>query len=754
MMTIAFSSMTGYPKERIQGRPFTEFVLDRGMHYSFSGTAWPDKADLRKHTRYHDTILNAAGGAIDAQIDWDFKHDENGSFCGIIAVITDISERKLSETLAKVEHDAAIQLSAAGDITVAARGLTAALMQVPGLKAACLYLGNDLDMELQTCLNIPDDLKTAITTISAGSAEHSLLMTAATEYITMDELPGALKNLRDAEEFAAASIFTMGGSDFAASLLCLFGAATVPRPVLNTLETIAAHAESAIKKMLAENALKESEARYRSLVEKMNDGLFIVDSSNRTIYANTRFCDMIGYSAEEILGAPITRFMDNLNKRVLAMIMDSGAVEGYGSVNVEWKAKNGSAINTLVSPQVISGGRAAAEERFAVVTDITEHKKMEQELIKIQKLESLSLLAGGIAHDYNNILTGILGNVNMAKTNIDRESDLYTILDEAEQASLKARDISRQLLTFAKGGDPVKKNLDVRDIIYNSASFALRGSNVSSEFTMAQNLWNIEADEAQISQVIDNVIINAKQAMPEGGMISIWAENTMVKKKDHLPIHEGKYVTISIRDRGPGIPQEFNEKIFDLFFTTKEKGNGIGLATSFSIMKRHSGHICYESKPGDGTTFHIYIPASESQQLQEVLITQKNDMAARGRALVMDDEEIIRKTSTRMLGKIGYSVDTARDGKEAIEMYTSAARANSNYDIVLMDLTVPGGMGGREAAEKILELFPAACIIATSGYTNETIQTDYASHGFKNFLPKPFTIDDLASIITMTIPGQ
>ncbi|HOO70829.1 MAG TPA: response regulator [Spirochaetota bacterium] len=751
----SFSAMTGYQKEEIIGKSFDSFILNRDIKFTFDLSEGMTSGPGRSYTRYYDVINNAQGKHIDVQIDWDFKHEESGEFTGIIAVITNITERKYSEILREIEHDAAIYLSTAPEINDALEKVTEILSLLPDIKASCLYYKKNSiqKMALGACVNIMNEIKNRIKEFMPGSDEYDLLIGDKTSQYEGSSLPGALKQLSDEPAHNSAVLVPIISEKYyQASLLCVFHQKNGISPALqNTLETIAAHTGSVIKRMTVEEALKKSEARYRRLIETMNDGIFILNQDNTISYANDKFCKLLGFSIEEISGAPVTGFMDNLNKRIFLMVMGSGYVAEYRSIDMEWINKSGSVVYSILSPQIMKESETGREERFAVVTDITEHKKMEQELIKIQKLESLSLLAGGIAHDYNNILTGILGNINLAKINFEPESDIYGILDEAEQASLKARDISQQLLTFSKGGDPVKKPVNIRDILYGSASFSLRGSNVKSEFFIADDLWIVDVDEAQFSQVIDNIIINAMQAMPRGGTVKVFAENAVVSTIDSLPLREGKYVKVSIKDHGMGIPEEYSEKIFDLFFTTKQKGNGIGLATSFSIIKKHSGHLSYESIPGKGTTFHVYLPASGSELNTKKTVSLKRSPEKHGRILVMDDEEIIRKIVQKMLTKIGYAVDTAHEGNEAIEMYRKAAGNNKKYDMVLMDLTVPGGMGGREATEKILEIDPAAIIVASSGYANDPIRINYMQYGFKNFLPKPFKIDELVSIINSSM---
>lgn len=745
----SFCAMTGYGKNEIIGREFGSFITNEGLTFDLTA----EKASGQKYTRYYDVIKNIGGRLIDVQIDWDFKYDEDGGFTGVIAVITDITDRRQSEILRQVEHESAMVLGTAPGLREALDRLVPVLGGIPDISAACIYMTDEKneDLLLASFAGPDQECIGESARIAPGTDEYDLLIGGAS-HIGAGILPGVLGRLQARLNAAGATIIPIRKEEDPAIFLLSFSNKESPlsQAVMNTIEMIAAHAGSVINRILAEAALHASEAKYRQLVETMMDGIFIFSPDNIITYANTRLCHILGYPIEEIIGRAATDFLDESNGKVFLIAAKPGAPDRVKSIDIEWITKNGSTVQSILSLQSIGYGTNESEERFAVVTDITDHKKIEQELMKIQKFESLSLLAGGIAHDYNNILTGILGNINLAKLNIDRESDIFEILDEAERASLKARDISQQLLTFSKGGEPIKKPLDIRALLYSASSFTLRGSNVKPEFYIADNLWIAEADEGQLNQVIDNILINAIQAMPEGGTIQVLAENVHVTEGSGLPLGDGRYVKISVRDQGTGIPEEYSNKIFDLFFTTKKTGNGIGLATSFSIIKKHSGHLSFDTKLGEGTTFHVYLPASDKIPLEEKTIAL-GEIPEHGKILVMDDEEIIRKIVKRMLTKTGFTVDQASDGAEAIDMYERAAGNGDPYSIVLMDLTVPGGMGGKEAAEKILEINPSAIIIASSGYANDPIGTNFREFGFSYFLPKPFEMNELVSAINETM---
>jgi PAS domain S-box-containing protein len=378
--------------------------------------------------------------------------------------------------------------------------------------------------------------------------------------------------------------------------------------------------------------------------------------------------------------------------------------------------------------------------------DITERQALREETLRAQKLESIGILAGGIAHDFNNILSGILGNINLARMWTNAQEKAYQRLVEAEKGVLRAKDLTTQLLTFAKGGSPVKKICDLKTLLRESATFALMGSNVGLQFSIPDDLRLVECDEGQISQVIQNVVINAGQAMPDGGQVEVGAENLAVTAEHGLPLSDGDYVKISVKDYGIGIPERYLSRVFDPYFTTKQKGSGLGLATAYSIVKSHQGFMNVESEVSAGSTFFVYLPASDKSASDE---TAPQDITLRGsgRILVMDDEEQVRTVVGEMLQLMGYKVVLAEEGKAAVELYRSAMNAGKPFDAVIMDLTVPGGMGGREAMKELLAIDPDAKAIVSSGYSTDPVMARPEEYGFKGVVAKPFHAGDLHDVL-------
>jgi PAS domain S-box-containing protein len=385
--------------------------------------------------------------------------------------------------------------------------------------------------------------------------------------------------------------------------------------------------------------------------------------------------------------------------------------------------------------------------------NITERKRAEEDWLRFSKLESMSILAGGIAHDFNNILTTILGNIDLAMLTRKLGEESMESLTHAEQACFRAQELSGQLLTFAKGGAPIKKAISLSILVRESVKLSLAGSKSSCEFSIPEDLWSVEADEGQINQVISNLLINADQAMPSGGIIKLGAGNVVVEEGSELPLPGGKYVKLTITDQGIGIPRKHLGKLFDPYFTTKQKGSGLGLATAYSVINKHSGSIKVESQVGVGTTFELFLPAKEAKALgaHEDPVTP---IIGQGKILVMDDDEKIRKTLCRMLIKLGYEVDSASDGFRALEKFVKATESGRQFDAVILDLTVPGGMGGKETIEKLLRIDPQIRAIVSSGYSDDPIMADFQKYGFSEVMAKPYRIVELSKILQRVISNK
>ena len=381
-----------------------------------------------------------------------------------------------------------------------------------------------------------------------------------------------------------------------------------------------------------------------------------------------------------------------------------------------------------------------------VFRDITDKLKLENEAQKVQKLEAIGILAGGIAHDFNNILAVMMGNIELAKLEGNLEEKIYERLNQAERAIDRATGLTKQLLTFSKGGAPVKEITSIKTIIKESVDFILSGSNIGCKFFFGEDLWSVEVDIGQINQVINNLILNAMQSMPNGGVISVAVKNIRIKKNEQSPLTPGDYVNITIKDRGVGIPEENIDKVFDPYFTTKTGGSGLGLTTTYAIIKKHGGSIHVESVEGIGTEIHIYLPAIRQKAIIPKKVTSEI-VRGTGKVLIMDDEVTITQVAEDFLVSIGYKVTIAHNGDEAIDYFDKSNKDGKPYGLVILDLTIPGGIGGKEVIKRLRVIDPKIHAIATSGYSNDPVMAKYNEYGFNDILPKPFKINELARIV-------
>jgi PAS domain S-box-containing protein len=485
-----------------------------------------------------------------------------------------------------------------------------------------------------------------------------------------------------------------------------------------------------------EEALREKEEKYRLLFSAEMDAIIMVDADTlRIIDANDSASSLYGYSKEEILkltGPDLSAEPKKSEVAIKELIMATNK-------NIHFHRRYHKKKDGTVFPVEISSGTFILKDKkiiSAVIRDTTERKKLEDELQKSHKLESLGILAGGIAHDFNNLLAGIMNNVYLSKMNIEKESKTYHQLESAEKAIWRASNLTQQLLTFSRGGSPVKRTSSISEIIKETIDFTLRGSNVKCEYKISEKIWPVNVDKGQISQVIQNIIINAEQAIPGGGTIMIEIENALFGSDTGMSLKGGRFIKITIHDQGTGISEDHLQKIFDPYFTTKEMGRGLGLAITYSIIKNHDGHISVESELGQGTTFDIYLPASE-RQIVTKQVSEDRSQTGEGRVLIMDDEEFIRSSLGEILIHNGYEVEFASDGSEAVEIYKKAMKSSKPFDVVILDLTVPGGMGGEEAIKTLRTIDPKIKAIISSGYSDTSIMANFRDYGFRDVLSKP-----------------
>ncbi|WDT80367.1 MAG: PAS domain S-box protein [Candidatus Manganitrophus sp.] len=509
----------------------------------------------------------------------------------------------------------------------------------------------------------------------------------------------------------------------------------------------------------AEEALAAEKERLAVTLGSIGDGVIATDVTGRVIFINRTAEELSGWFRAEAIGRPLPEVFRIVHEKSrthcenpVEKVLATGNVVALANHTV-LIAKDGKEHAIADSGAPIRNREGEVIGVVLVFRDVTEKQRMEEELLRASTLESVGLLAGGVAHDFNNILTAILGNVSLAMLSLDERSEAYERLAQAEKASMRARDLAEQLLTFAKGGVPVKKTASLVDLLRDASNFVTRGSNVRCAFSIQEGLWPVEIDEGQIGQVIHNLVLNAQQAMPEGGTLEIRAVNKTAGEVKGLPLHEGNYVHITVRDFGIGIPKDHLAKIFDPYFTTKRKGSGLGLSISYSIVKKHDGHMTVDSEPGKGATFSLYLPAFPKATLPKGKETAEvGSLTGRGRILVMDDEESIRDVLGKMLRRLGYEALLAENGAEAIRLYRQAIESETPIDAVIMDLTVPGGMGGKEAILALREIDPKVKAIVSSGYSNDPMAAAFMKYGFSEFIAKPFKLENLGKVLKRVIP--
>jgi PAS domain S-box-containing protein len=505
-------------------------------------------------------------------------------------------------------------------------------------------------------------------------------------------------------------------------------------------------AERQIRELMERNqaraALQESARTMTNILEKTTDGFFAVDSEWKLTYVNAEAETMVGRKREELLGGLLWERFPELVGSVFQANYEKVMAE---QLAMEFEASDSRGKTWYDVHAYPSNGGVSVFFR-----DISERKKSETERLTTSKLESLGTLAGGIAHDLNNILTVISGNIGLAQIDAPMDSgSLLGFLSKAGQAAQHAAHLSSQLLTFSKGGAPLKKIVSMGELLEHSAEFALYGSSLRADFDIAVDLWKAEVDAGQIEQVVNALMLNAREAMPQGGTVRVRARNIVFEENTNAPLSSGRYIKVTITDRGSGISEELRPKIFDPYFTTKPTGTGLGLAISYSIVKKHGGLLLLENSSVEGSVFAFYLRASEH------MLTGAPEAHATGRPfhynhqriLVMDDESAIRELTSQLLGTLGYEVTAVPDGLEAVRLYERALRRGEHFQAVILDATVRGGMGGVATIERLRSMDPKVNAIICSGYSDEAALSEFLAYGFRGALPKPFTRSELADAL-------
>jgi two-component system cell cycle sensor histidine kinase/response regulator CckA len=513
----------------------------------------------------------------------------------------------------------------------------------------------------------------------------------------------------------------------------------------------------------AEDDLAEEKELLSVTMASIGDGVVSTDKNGRIVsinpvalgFAGMSLTEAVGKNVDDVFGFFHEKIKDKLEGIVTFMIKNKGIKPMSVRCGLRLRGGAERIIDLSVAP--INAINGSVIGMVMVFRDMTERHKLELELYRARKLDSLGVLAGGIAHDFNNILTGIITNLFMVKLRVKSDQDSYQLLEEAEKASFRASKLVKQLLTFSKGGAPVKESVAIKSIIEDSIGFYLSGSNVNYKLELANDLSNVEADRGQIDQVFNNLIINADQAMPHGGTITVGANNVSIsdgaqqKNEKVVVLRPGAYIKVTVKDEGSGIPKEIIEKIFDPYFTTRQNGNGLGLTIAYSIIKAHKGAITVDSEVGKGSVFSFYLPVAKQRNQAEGTVKTKPNASpsSGGRILVMDDDSAVRSVLSQLLKNYGYAVVCTASGNETITAYGEAMKQGQPFTVVVMDLTIPGGMGGKEAVAKLLEIDHSAKVIVASGYSSDPIMANYRDYGFCGVIAKPFNIDEFLAVVKM-----
>jgi len=509
----------------------------------------------------------------------------------------------------------------------------------------------------------------------------------------------------------------------------------------------------AILRRRSEDALQESERKYKAMVETTATGFVILDEAGRVLDANAEYVRVSGHrSLEEIRDRCVVEWTADhhraRNAEAVVTCVRGGQIK---DLQIDYLHADGTVVPVLINASVTQteGGRRIV----SLLRDISDRKRLEEELLRSEKLRSVGVLAGGIAHDFNNILTAILGNVSLMQALFAGDHSARESLDEIEMASQRARELTRQLLTFSRGGDPVRRPFHPKAIIGESVSLALRGRASTCELQIADGLRAVYGDEGQIGQVIRNLVINASQAMADAGSVVLSASNVAIREGEIHGLPAGDYVVLAVADHGQGITDEDRPRIFDPYFTTKREGRGLGLAVCHSVVVGHGGTITVDSQVGEGSIFRVYLPVAN----EDAPVAPGRETAlltGRGRVLIMDDEESVRRIAEKIVRALGYEVALAADGQDALAQWRRALEGGSPFEVAIMDLTVPGAMGGREAICELLALDPRAKAIVSSGYSQNPVMANYRDYGFCDVLAKPYSVVEVSRALSAALSAK
>jgi len=687
--------------------------------------------------------------------------DLNGTVIGGIGTVEDITARHHTEVMSETEKELLAMITRNQPLNeILTRLVLEMETLMPGSLCSILYMDEEGKHLLRgVAPNLPEDYVALIDrapvaprTGSCGTAAYEDRMVISSDILT-DPLWESYRELATRFDLRACwskPIHSSHGGILGTFAIYHRDVYVPSNAEIKLLERAGYVAGIAIERSRHGEELSRERNLLRTLIENLSDVIFIKDRRHQYLAANAAAARFLGVSNESALLGKTDYDLFPQATASISHRIEERVLAGSPDINQESTIINDAGETTILSFSRMPLKNENGEMIGLVVIgrNVTDQHHVEEERIKTQKLESLGLLAGGIAHDFNNILTSVLGNISMIKQSSDGVSpDNVELVTEAEQAIFRARELTQQLLTFAKGGLPVKRPANIGQVVSDAARFAVRGSASRLELSIAADAWAANIDSGQISQVVQNLVLNADQAMPHGGTINVSVKNVELKQGNRSSLSSGYYVAVSVRDHGVGIPERNRNKIFDPYFTTKPSGNGLGLTTSFSIIKKHGGNITVFSAVGKGSEFTFLLPAMPGHKLIEAEAGDSPSNSQHARILIMDDEEAILKISSRILERSGFQVRVSHHGEEAVMLYKDAFEHGTPFDLVILDLTIPGGMGGKETFEQLREIDPSVKAIVSSGYSMDEIMARHEMFGFIGIVTKPYHRDDLINAI-------
>ena len=674
--------------------------------------------------------------------------DPNSS-CAI-AIVRDVTDRKLGEELLIVERDLGIALGSAPAFRQALDAALDCVLRIRGIDSGGIYLVDRETgaVDLVAHRGLSEAFIRRVSRFAADAPQARLIRSGTPVYARLGEITGLQEDAHEMEGLRSVAVVPIvhEGEVIAVVNTASHRHESMPEGTRRALETIALQVGAALARFSAEQAQREIEVWYRELVEAIPDMVFILDRGGAVRFINRPAAAMLGRKPADIVDRQQADFFPKEASRHAASVAEvfaSGEMKVSESLHYDLPSGPLWFDNRLIP---LKNDRGETTHVLGISRDVTEQRRIEASLQNAQKLESLGVLAGGIAHDFNNLLTAQFGYIELASNSVPPDGEVHALLREALSVFGRTKDLTQQLITFAKGGHPRMETADLEPILRATVRFSLSGANVSPAFAVAPDLWLCDIDGNQMRQVFDNITINARQAMPAGGTLSVSAVNV----SDALPLppslKPGRYVKVSLADHGTGIAEDVLARIFDPFFTTKDQGSGLGLAVAYSIVNRHGGLIDVESEIGRGTTFHVYLPAS-TRDRPGPIVAKRIAHRGSGRVLVVEDEEPVRAVTERMLVAMGYDVVSASHGTEAIERFRREKAAGRAFDVAVIDLTMPGGMGGLELVSELSRIDPSVRAIAATGYSEDQVVAHPERYGFVSVIVKPFALDELGRIL-------